>query len=327
MINIDVLFYFFRPKSRKSPKNFFRKMNDPSAPKYHKWAAQLSLSKKSYRDYYYTHYGCLNFCKPSLGSFPTVSLLTILLTSIVFILSNLPSINSNKNNNVSSYLYFNVNQPLNTETGEFFIFNTGNPWYLQILTFFTAFFNATELQMYISNLLILFLLAIPLEMVHGPKPFLKLFFTGFLCQILASFFFNGGGSNNERSFMIIGSSIAIQSLVYAHMFVTTFSWSRIEKSAAVLRLIVLAFWLIQDNTWQLYRYYASIGADYPFSPVTMVLAPCIGATYGVILFYTYRAQDETRDDRFIKSRNRKEWSIFGILIVVCGSLVVLSYFV
>lgn len=75
------------------------------------------------------------------------------------------------------------------------------------------------------------------------------------------------------------------------MFTITLSWSRLEKSPALLRLVILALWLIQDNTWQLYRYYATIEKATPFSPVTMLLAPIIGATYGVVLFYSYRAGD------------------------------------
>ena len=147
-----------------------------NVPRYHKWAADVALSKKEYRNYYLAHYGCFNFCKPKLGSAPTVSILTMVATSILFFCS------------ANKYLYFDSDKPL--EEKEFYIFTTNNKWYLNLLTFFSSFFNATEMQMYVSNLLVLFFIGIPLEMVHGSVAIIKLFSVSFLSQIFTSFFFS-----------------------------------------------------------------------------------------------------------------------------------------
>lgn len=63
--------------------------------------------------------------------------------------------------------------------------------------------------MYVSNLLVLFFVAVPLEMVHGSLPLIKLYLLSFISQILCSFFFSTG-----HNFMILGASVAIQSLIY-----------------------------------------------------------------------------------------------------------------
>lgn len=92
------------------------KSDERYVPKYHKWAAHVALSKEENRNYYYQHFGCLNFCKSNLGSAPTVSILTIILTSIFFFVS------------AERYLYFT-----DTSGGhEFWVFTTENPWYLRI---------------------------------------------------------------------------------------------------------------------------------------------------------------------------------------------------
>ena len=57
----------------------------------------------------------------------------------------------------------------------------------------------------------------------------------------------------------------------------------------------------------------------------MVLAPLIGATYGVVLFYTYRGNDhdEKTDDK-IRKRTIKEWTFFGVIVAVSVALLILG---
>ena len=157
----------------------------PHIPKHYQWASQIAISKESNRKHFTQHFDCSLLS----GQFPFTSLLTIITTSIIFFAS------------AEKYLYYK-NTPDISEN-EFFIFSTNNKWYLSaFLTPVTSFFNATEMQMYISNLLVLVFVAVPLEMVHGSLAIVKLFGLSFLSQILTSFYFS-----SECKFIIIGRFI------------------------------------------------------------------------------------------------------------------------
>jgi len=147
-------------------------------------------------------------------------------------------------------------------------------------------------------------------MVHGSIAIIKVFFMGTAVPAMLSYYFL------DNSFIYIGASGAIQALIYAHLFIMTLQWARMEnKSFAVLRLVVIAFWLIQDNCWQLFRYYATADLETPISWLNLATSPFIGATYGVMVLYTLRLNDTDRHPKKVKSRTVKEWSFFAIYLL------------
>merc|ERR1711976_609044 len=226
-------------------------------------------------------------------------MIMILATSLTFFLSNYFS--------NSSFMYYR-NDYLEDLNGEhklpeivnFLQFRSGGSW-IGFLTVFTSFFFATELQMYVSNVFAILFISIPIEMVHVTMCLLKLFFLASFSNICAGYFLTP-----DSKFTIIGASIALQTLVYAHIFNLALQWKRVNKTYAATRVVMIIFWLIQDNTWHLSSY-------------GIFVAPIVGVSYGVILVYTYRAKDDNREgkanDNSIRNRTIKEYVYFGVIIV------------
>ena len=154
--------------------------------------------------------------------------------------------------------------------------------------------------MYLSNILIYLFIGVPTEMVHGSIAIIKIFFMGTAVPAMLSYYFL------DNSFIYIGASGAIQALIYAHLFIMTLQWARMEnKSYAILRLVVIAFWLIQDNCWQLFRYYATAVFKTPISWLNVATSPLIGATYGAGFTRSRKFSTRTRlglDSRVLPTR-------------------------
>jgi len=289
--------------------------NAEDRSKFQKWVAHVTLYKSDDRKFYCQRSNWLPTCRQNTGSPPLFSFILILFTSLSFFLVNFFQ--------KSSIMYYN-NQQLGKNPdsfNEFLQFRSGGSW-MGCLTIFTSFFYATELQMYVSNIFAILFIAVPVEMVHGSVCLLKMFFLSSLSNLCAGYFFA-----LDSKFTIIGASIAIQSLVYAHMFNLALQWNRVNKAYAATRVVMMVFWLIQDNTWHLFRYYASMNTDWPLVSNGVFVAPIIGVSYGVILIYTYRARDDNREgknDNSIRNRTIKEWTYFGVIMVASVSLMVLG---
>lgn len=162
-------------------------------------------------------------------------------------------------------------------------------------------------------------------MVHGTTSLLKMFFLASFSNICSGYFFA-----IESKFTIIGASIAIQTLVYAHMFNLALQWNRVNKAYAATRVVMMVFWLIQDNTWHLFRYYASMSTEWPLVSSGIFVAPIIGMSYGVILIYTYRARDDNREgknDNSVRNRMIKEYTYFGTIFAASLALLVVGKWV
>jgi len=297
--------------------------NPESRSKFQKWVAHVTLYKSDDRKFYCQRSNWIPTCRQNTGSPPLLSMIMILATSLTFFLSNYFS--------NTSFMYYR-NDYLEDLNGEhklpeivnFLQFRSGGSW-IGFLTVFTSFFFATELQMYVSNVFAILFISIPIEMVHGTMCLLKLFFLASFSNICAGYFLTP-----DSKFTIIGASIALQTLVYAHIFNLALQWKRVNKTYAATRVVMIIFWLIQDNTWHLFRYYATMNTTWPLSSYGIFVAPIVGVSYGVILVYTYRAKDDNREgkanDNSIRNRTIKEYVYFGVIIVASAVMLVLGKF-
>jgi len=286
--------------------------NPEERSKFQKWVAHVTLYKSDDRKFYCQRSNWIPTCPTNTGSPPLFSIILALATSLSFFLVNFSS--------KSSYMYYNTKQLDDSpdKLNSFLQFRSDGGW-MSILTVFSSFFYATEIQMYVSNIFAILFIAIPVEMVHGTTSLLKMFFLSSFSNICSGYFFA-----IDSKFTIIGASIAIQTLVYAHMFNLALQWNRVNKAYAATRVVMMVFWLIQDNTWHLFRYYASMSTEWPLVSSGIFLAPIIGVSYGVILIYTYRARDDNREgknDNSVRNRTIKEYTYFGGIFV--GSLALL----
>ena len=115
--------------------------NAEDRSKFQKWVAHVTLYKSDDRKFYCQRSNWIPTCRQNTGSPPLLSIILALVTSLSFFLVNFSS--------KSSYMYYSTKQlDENPDTlNSLLQFRSDGSW-VSILTVFSSFFYATEIQMY-----------------------------------------------------------------------------------------------------------------------------------------------------------------------------------